>query len=51
VVDRIQRLGMADLWENLPAFKHWVERLSSRPAYQRAAPREDARMPKPLQIL
>jgi len=49
-VDRIQRLGMAELWENLPAFKDWAERLSSRPAYQRAAPREDARMPKPLQL-
>jgi glutathione S-transferase len=49
-VDRIQHLGMADLWENLAAFKDWVERLTSRPAYQRAAPREDARMPKPLQL-
>lgn len=47
VVDRIERLGMADLWEKLPAFKEWVERLTSRPAYARAAPREEARMPRP----
>jgi glutathione S-transferase len=50
VVDRIQRLGMADLWENLPAFKDWVGRLTGRAAYQRAAPLEEARMPKPVQI-
>lgn len=50
VVDRIQRLGMADLWEKLPAFKDWVGRLTGRAAYQSAAPREEARMPKPLQI-
>jgi hypothetical protein len=41
---------MADLWDGMPAFKDWVERLTSRTAYQRAAPRADARMPKPLQI-
>jgi glutathione S-transferase len=49
-VDRIEHLGMAELWEDLAAFKDWVERLTSRPAYQRAAPRADARMPKPLQL-
>ncbi len=50
VVDRIQRLGMADLWDKLPSFKNWVERLTRRPAYLQAAPREEARMPKPMAI-
>jgi glutathione S-transferase len=26
VIDRIQRLGMADLWAKLSAVKEWVER-------------------------
>ena len=48
VIDRIQRLGMADLWDNLPAVQDWVERVSSRAAYRRAMPRDEFRMPKPL---
>ena len=50
VVDRIDRLGMADLWEKLPALKDWVERLTARPAYRQAAPRQEHRMPKPVGI-
>jgi glutathione S-transferase len=46
-IDRIERLGMADLWEALPAFKSWVGRMTSRPAYQKAAPPQDCRMPGP----
>lgn len=48
VIDRIQRLDMADLWSNLPALKTWVERVTSRPAYKKAAPPEQYRMPSPI---
>jgi glutathione S-transferase len=45
VIDRLQRLEMADLWSHLPAFKAWVERVTSRPAYMKAAPPDEHRMP------
>jgi glutathione S-transferase len=45
VVDRIQCLGMADLWSSLPSLRAWVERVTSRPAYKKAAPPERYRMP------
>jgi glutathione S-transferase len=47
VIDRIQRLKMADLWENLPALKDWVERVTSRAAYRKASPPDQFRMPAP----
>ena len=47
VIDRIQRLGMADLWGKLPAVSDWVERVTSRPAYKKALPRDEFRMPAP----
>ena len=46
-IDRIERLGMADLWRELPALASWVERMTSRPAYRQAAPPEQHRMPGP----
>jgi glutathione S-transferase len=46
-IDRIRRLKMADLWENLPAVKDWVERLTSRAAYKKASPPDQFRMPTP----
>ena len=47
-IDRIQRLNMAALWDKLPAVKSWVERLTSRSAYKKAAPPEQYRMPRPV---
>ena len=47
VVDRIERLGMADLWRDLNGVRDWIERLKARPAYAKALPREEFRMPKP----
>jgi glutathione S-transferase len=47
VIDRIQRLRMADLWEDLPAVKSWVEHVTSRAAYKKALPPERFRMPAP----
>ncbi len=46
VVDRVERLGMADLWRNLAALRDWVARLTARPAYRKAAPREEHRLPR-----
>jgi glutathione S-transferase len=46
-IDRIQRLRMADLWEDLPAVKDWVGRLASRAAYKKALPPDTFRMPAP----
>ncbi|HLE63439.1 MAG TPA: glutathione S-transferase family protein [Pyrinomonadaceae bacterium] len=48
VIDRIQRLGMQDIWEKLPAIKNWIAQLTSRRAYIKAAPLEKFRMPKPM---
>ena len=45
-IDRIERLGMADLWDRLPAFRDWVARLTARAAYKKAAPREEFRLPR-----
>ena len=45
VIDRIERLGMADLWQNLPGIEDWIMRLKARPAYQKALPLDDYRLP------
>ncbi len=45
VIDRIERLGMADLWQNLPGIEDWITRLKARPAYQKALPLDDYRLP------
>jgi glutathione S-transferase len=48
-IDRIQRLGMTDVWRSLPAVTDWIERVTSRAAYKAAAPLEEFRLPQPLQ--
>jgi glutathione S-transferase len=40
VIDRVQLLQLSDLWSGLPALEDWIARLSSRPAYRRALPKE-----------
>jgi glutathione S-transferase len=45
-IDRIERLGMADLWDRLPAVKDWIARLTDRPAYKKASPPEAFRLPR-----
>ena len=45
VVDRIERLGMADLWDNLAGVSGWVGRLKARPAYAAALPPDAHRLP------
>jgi glutathione S-transferase len=44
-IDRIQWRNIADLWDSLPAVKNWVARVTSRPAYQKAAPPDEFRVP------
>jgi glutathione S-transferase len=46
VIDRIQHLGMTDLWEKLEHVTDWVLRLTTRPAYLRALPLQEFRMPR-----
>jgi glutathione S-transferase len=50
VVDRVERLGMAELWSKLPAVRDWVARLIARPAYRRAAPKDEFRMPAAIRL-
>lgn len=45
-IDRIERLKMSSIWDNLPAVKDWIARMTSRPAYKKAAPPEAHRMPQ-----
>ncbi len=40
VIDRIGYLKMADIWHGLDAVQDWIERITARPAYQRALPKE-----------
>ena len=47
IIDRVQSLGMTDLWSGLPALTVWVERVTSRPAYKKAAPLDAYRLPRP----
>ena len=44
-VDRVERLGMADLWRTLPGVTDWVARLTARPAYRKAMPPDAFRLP------
>jgi glutathione S-transferase len=46
VIDRIQHLDMTDVWEKLEHVTDWVHRLTTRPAYVRALPLQEFRMPK-----
>ena len=48
VIDRVERLGLQDTWDGLPNFQRWMDELTSRPAYQRAQPQDEYRMPAPV---
>jgi glutathione S-transferase len=47
-VDRLERLGMADLWGDKPALADWVRRIRARPAFARAKSPAEFEMPGPL---
>ena len=40
VIDRVQVLDLSDVWDGLDALLDWIGRLTQRPAYQRAKPKE-----------
>ncbi|MAF46974.1 MAG: glutathione S-transferase family protein [Rhodospirillales bacterium] len=40
VIDRIEALNLDDLWDGLGALQDWIARLTARPAYGRAMPKE-----------
>ena len=40
VVDRIDFLNLTDVWEGLHGLNDWIARLTARPAYGRAKPKE-----------
>ncbi|MCZ6770622.1 MAG: glutathione S-transferase family protein [Proteobacteria bacterium] len=43
VVDRVEILELSDVWDGLDALRNWIDRLTSRPAYRRALPKERMR--------
>jgi glutathione S-transferase len=45
-IDRIERLGMSDLWDRLPALRDWIARVVDRPAYKKASPPDKFRLPR-----
>lgn len=45
VIDRVIRLGFKGLWNGLPGLSEWISRLTARPAYKAAQPRDEFRMP------
>ncbi len=45
VIDRVERLGMADLWDDLPGMSDWIARLTARPAYKASQPPSEFRLP------
>jgi len=49
-VDRIERLGLAGVRAGLAGVEDWIARLTARPAYARARPPEDQRLPAPIPV-
>ena len=48
LVDRMEALGRADMFEARPALDAWRQRLKARPTYRAAIPADDQRLPSPL---
>lgn len=44
MLDRVDHLDRAHLWEDLPAVTSWYEAMKARPAFQKAAPPHEYRM-------
>jgi glutathione S-transferase len=40
VIDRVEVLDLTDVWDGLSALLDWIDRLTGRPAYSRAKPKE-----------
>lgn len=48
MMDRLEYLAMAGLWEGRPAVRDWITRLKARPGYQRGIPPMEHRFKGPL---
>jgi len=48
MVDRIEHLGMADVFDDFSALKTWIAHLKARPAYGRGVPPDDKRLHAPM---
>ena len=48
MVDRIEHLGAAEVFDGVPAVRGWIERLKARPAFGRSVPPDDKRLYSPL---
>ena len=48
MMDRLEFLAMAGLWEGRPAVRDWITRLKARPAYQQGVPPMEHRFKGPL---
>jgi glutathione S-transferase len=47
MIDRMEWLMMAGLWNDMPALKSWIDRVKARPAYAKAFPDTSHRLPGP----
>ena len=48
MMDRLEYLAMAGLWEGRPAVRDWIARLKARPGYQKGIPPMEHRFKGPL---
>ena len=48
MVDRMEHLGAADMFNGFPQLLEWIERLKARPAYGRSLPPDDKRLTSPF---
>ncbi len=44
ILDRVEHLDLARLWDGLPAVSAWYQRMTERPAFRRSAPPAEYRM-------
>jgi glutathione S-transferase len=47
LIDRLEHLGMSDLWADRKRVQDWIARIKARPAYARALTPAEHRMPSP----
>ena len=47
IVDRIERLGMTELWNEAPHLEAWIARVHRRPNYTRSVSPAEKRLPPP----
>jgi glutathione S-transferase len=50
MMDRLEFLAMAGLWDGRPRVRDWVARLKARPSYKAAEPPAEHRVPGPLAV-